>query len=259
MVRHSARDFFISIKTYIVHLTRTEKKGKEGKSRLMDQVRQASTTKQHIYLFRVQNMRNSLFKSLRACLEGRFFIGKNRVMAIALGHDESSELLPGISHLTRGLKGDLGLLCTDVAPNALNDLFASRETQVYARTGNLAIMTVVIEADDGGLRNVATGELLSATQEPQLRQAGVPTKLRGGAILLSADNYTVCSAGEQLTVDQARILKIFGIKMATFKVELAAHYHNGTYEEYELEELAVGTTRNDADMSDAEVSDEAAN
>lgn len=203
----------------------------------MEQVREAAITYQHTFLFRVRNMRNTLFKALRASLPGRFFIGKNRVMALALGLDESSECAPNMSHLARRLHGDLGLLFTNESPERVQLVLAEAQEEDYARTGNKTSTGVVIEADPAGLRNVDTNELLSATVEPQLRAAGMPTKLRGGAVLLATDSYKVCREGEVLTADQARILKIFGIKMATFRVILLAHHQqDGTFEEYEVDD-----------------------
>lgn len=220
----------------VIHLTRTAKKGRDNKAKLLDQIREHALPSNHIYLFQVRNMRNQLFKDLRTTLpQGRFFIGKNRVMATALGRDEASELLPGLSHLTNRLRGDLGLLFVPLPPTQIQTLINSHQAQEFARTGTRATFTVIIEADPEGLRNVETGELLSATVEPQLCQAGMPTKLRGGNILLNASSFTVCRKGEPISANAARILKVFGIKMATFRVCLVAHYHDGTFEEYIVE------------------------
>ena len=178
-------------------------------------------------------MRNVLFKSLRTATEGRFFIGKNRVMAVALGLDEASECVVGISQLARTLRGDLGLFFTDLAPEEVRSLFLRHEAQDYARTGSIADMTVVIEADEKGLRNIDSNELLSATVEPQLRQAGMPTRLRGGAVLLDTPQYTICREGDRLTAEQSRLLKTFGVKMALFNISLVAHFFKGSLGQYQ--------------------------
>lgn len=227
----------------VVHLTKTEKKGRENKSKLMEQVREAAATYQHTFLFRVHNMRNTLFKALRMALPGRFFIGKNRVMALALGLDEASECSPNMSHMARRLRGDLGLLFTNESPECVQLALAEIQEEDYARTGNKARTSVVIEAAPAGLCNVDTNEPLPATVEPQLRAAGMPTKLRGGTVLLAADSYEVCQEGKVLTADQTRILKVFGIKMATFGVVLLAHHQqDGTFEEYEVDDEEKATS-----------------
>ena len=234
------------------------------KGKLMDQIRQCATEYSHVYVFRVRNMRNVFFKNLRTSTEGRYFIGKNKVMALALGQTESSECVAGASLVARMLKGDRGLLFTNDDPEKITSILDSVEETDFARTGNKADLTVVIENDPKGLRNVATGELLSATLEPQLRQAGMPTKLQGGIILLSTDTFTVCEEGKALTAAQARILKAFGIKMASFKVALVGHLFDGTFEEYEdpfaqdestMMEVAEGEEMAEEEDGDEEVNE----
>lgn len=216
-----------------MHLTKTEKKGKEAKAKLMDQIRACATEYSHIYIFKVRNMRNVLFKDLRVAATGRFFIGKNRVMGLALGKEASSECVEGGAEVASRLRGDVGLFFSNEAPDAVTQLLDAQETWDYARTGNRADMTVVIEADPAGLRNVETGEPLSATIEPQLRDCGMPTRLRGGTVLLTTPSYTICEAGKRLTANQARLLKAMGIKMASFRVAIIGHLFQGNFEEFD--------------------------
>lgn len=216
-----------------MHLTKTEKKGRQVKGKLIEHIREAANTFAHIYIFKVRNMRNVLFKSIRTESSGRFFIGKNKVMAVALGSDDSSECITGASQVSRRLRGDLGIYFTNEAPEQVTQMLDSHETIDFARTGNRADMTVIIEADPAGLRDVSTLEALSATLEPQLRKAGMPTKLRGGTVLLSCAQYTICKEGDILTADQARLLKCMGIKMASFRVAIIGHLVDGKFEEFE--------------------------
>ena len=67
----------------------------------MDDIRECLSTYSSVYVFEVENMRNVKFKQLREEWGGsRFFLGKNRVMAAALGRDRdeprrgSSKLAP---------------------------------------------------------------------------------------------------------------------------------------------------------------------
>ncbi|KAL3089016.1 hypothetical protein niasHT_022083 [Heterodera trifolii] len=54
---------------------------------------------------------------------------------------------------------------------------------------------------------------LHGAMEPQLRKLGMPTRLENGSIEL-LEEFTVCKAGDQLSADQARILKQFGHRLA---------------------------------------------
>jgi hypothetical protein len=50
----------------VVHLTKTDKKGKELSLRLFANVQEAADNFQHIFVFSVENMRNSYLKEVRA-------------------------------------------------------------------------------------------------------------------------------------------------------------------------------------------------
>lgn len=62
----------------------------------MDDIRFCVGKYPNIFVFQVQNMRNSLLKDLRQELKknSRFIFGKNRVMQIGLGRTKSEEVEP---------------------------------------------------------------------------------------------------------------------------------------------------------------------
>ena len=49
----------------VVHLSKTDKKGKELSERLFANVREAAEKYQHIFVFSVENMRNTYLKGVR--------------------------------------------------------------------------------------------------------------------------------------------------------------------------------------------------
>jgi len=49
----------------VVHLTQTEKKGKELNEKLFANVREAADQFQHVFVFSVENMRNNYLKEVR--------------------------------------------------------------------------------------------------------------------------------------------------------------------------------------------------
>ncbi|GAB2300881.1 hypothetical protein Dimus_038637 [Dionaea muscipula] len=57
--------------------------------------------------------------------------------------------------------------------------------------------------------------------EPFLLKQGMPVRLNKGVVELVVD-YVVCQAGNPLSPESARILRLLGIKMATFKLSLFA-------------------------------------
>ncbi len=191
-------------------------------------------------------MRNVVFKMLRTKVDGRFHVGKNKVMAVALGSDAASECIPGGSLLAQRLKGDCGILFTNESREALEEKCEAVGIPDYARTGSVVDTTVIVMADPTGLRNVATGELLSGTLEVQMRSAGMPTKLQGGLIMLVDEKYQICAAGDRLNVDQARLLKAMGIKLATFKVNFIGHLTGGTYTDMDTADSATDGSGDEA-------------
>ena len=50
----------------VVHLTKTDKKGKELSQKLFANVQEAADNFEHIFVFAVENMRNSYLKAVRA-------------------------------------------------------------------------------------------------------------------------------------------------------------------------------------------------
>ena len=65
--------------------------------------------------------------------------------------------------------------------------------------------------------------------EPYLRKLGLPSRLEAGVVTLLAA-HTVCTEGEALTSDQAKLLQLLGIKMAVFKLSLKCRWAEGEFE-----------------------------
>lgn len=74
---------------------------------LHTQVRDCCDKYSSVYVYSVENMRNSQLKDVRSRWKNdRFFYGKNRVMQLALGRTEAEEYKEGLHHVTevRGWK-----------------------------------------------------------------------------------------------------------------------------------------------------------
>lgn len=76
-----------------VSLTKTNKKGLLLKQKTIEEIRNSLSKYEHVFLFTVDNMRNTKLKDLRSeWKDSRFFFGKNKVMAVALGRTKSDEV-----------------------------------------------------------------------------------------------------------------------------------------------------------------------
>jgi len=207
-----------------ISLTQTKKKGLEGKQRLVEDVRECAAKYSHIYLFSVQNMRNNKLKSIRSeWKDSRFFLGKNRVIAVALGRTKEDECKDNIHQVSKRLQGQCGILFTDRAKDEVIPHFAKHSESDYARSGNRASETVTLQP--GPL------EQFPFNMEPYLRQLGLPTSLQKGVVTLLKE-HTVCKEGAVLTPEQARLLKLLCIHMAEFRVTIEAVWQSdGSFEE----------------------------
>jgi len=194
-----------------ITLTKVKRKGKEMKSKLIDDIRQSVDTYPNIFAFAFDNMRNSNMAIIRNHFkaDGRFYFGKNKLMALALGRVAEEEYKEKLHQVSSHLTGFCGLLFTNQSiDEVLRYLEKFRHTD-YARSGNVATETV--ELDAGPLHQ------FPFNLEPQLRKLGLPTKLDKGIITLTTD-YAVCQVGETLNPEQAKILKFLDYKMAEFRL-----------------------------------------
>lgn len=77
----------------LVSLTKTDKKGLALKQKIVEDIRNCVEKYKSIYVFTYRNMRNETMKSVREEWKpSRFFIGKNRVIAIGFGRTAEEEV-----------------------------------------------------------------------------------------------------------------------------------------------------------------------
>lgn len=195
-------------------LSKTRSKGYELKRDLLQEVRDCCDKYTNIFVYDVANMRNNRIKEMRALWEdSRFFYGKNRVMQLALGRTEAEEYRDGLCSLAERLKGNVGLLFTNKAAEEVQEWFQKYSCQDFASAGFVALREVCLP--EGPLTQ------FPHSMEPQLRKLGLPTVLKKGIVTMES-SHTVCKAGDTLTPEQAKILKLFDIRMSEFKIRLVS-------------------------------------
>lgn len=200
----------------VIALTKVDKVGFQAKEKLIGEIQGCIDTYASIYLFSVQNMRNTKLKEVRGLWkQDRFFFGKNKVMALAFGTDEANAYRPGLHQLASCVVGNVGILFTNKEHDDVSGWFSSFGEADYARAGDEATDDVVLPK--GPLPQ------FSHSIEPHLRKLGMPTSLVRGVITLLKD-YTVCTKGVKLNPEQARILKLLEITMAQFHITLTSRW-----------------------------------
>ncbi|KAL5564054.1 hypothetical protein UlMin_033801 [Ulmus minor] len=208
-----------------VTLSKTKKKGREHKEAIVNTIRQAAEDYSSIYVFSFENMRNLKFKEFREQLKStsRFFLGSNKVMQVSLGRSASDEIRPGLYKVSKLLRGDAGLCFTNLPKEEIERLFNEYEDYDFARTGSTA--TEKVELKEGPL------EQFSHEMEPFLRKQGMPVRLNKGVVELVSD-FVVCEEGKPISPEASRILRLLGIKMATFRLHLICRWSAEDFELY---------------------------
>ncbi|KAI9375252.1 ribosomal protein L10-domain-containing protein [Aspergillus egyptiacus] len=222
----------------VIHESKTAKKShKEQTRRLYANIRECVEKYDHLFVFSVDNMRNTYLKDVRTEFsDSRLFFGKTKVMAVSLGHSPETEAAENLHLLSPYLTGAVGLLFTSRDPASVIEYLESFRPLDFARAGTTATRSFSIPA---GLVYSRAGEIpasqdepVSHTIEPELRKLGVPTRLVKGKVMLELtegqEGYPVCKEGEVLDSRQTTILKMFGVTMSEFRIALKAQWSRST-------------------------------
>jgi mRNA turnover protein 4 len=129
--------------------------------------------------------------------------------------------------LNKYLHGPIGIIFTPRADSDILPYLQAYSQRDYARAGVVATRTFTIPTgivySRGG--EVPTDEDVPVPHsvETTLRKWGMPTKLDKGRVVLEGD-YVVCKEGQTLDSNQTALLKMFGVDMAEFRVNVLAYW-----------------------------------
>ncbi|KAK7679354.1 mRNA turnover and ribosome assembly protein [Cerrena zonata] len=193
-----------SKRSKLVTLAQTDKKTRENKTRIFDEVRSALDEFKYVWVLKLDDVRTPVLQDIRSDWTGsKLILGKRRVLEKALGdspEDEYKDNLHKLSKLTTGVsytKQDYSRAKSKAPID-----FTIPEGIVYSRGGQIPY-----EED------VPMSHSLEETLRNKLK---IPTRIK-------AD------------VRQALILKQFGIAASEFKVPTLAYYDNETTEVTKLD------------------------
>ena len=99
----------------IVALTKVKKKGRSGKEDLVEKIQQSLDEYKHNYVLSFENMRAGPFKTLAHKMrsDSKFFLGKNKVIQVALGRTPEEEHADNSHLLAKYMRGQVCLLATN--------------------------------------------------------------------------------------------------------------------------------------------------
>jgi mRNA turnover protein 4 len=229
-----------------ISLTKTKKVAtKAHKEGLVSSVRECIEEYKNVFVFSVQNMRSTKLIAIRQEMkaDSRMLMGKRKVMILALGKSTEAECAPNIHKLGKYLVGQTGLLFTNRSAIEVKKQFAAYSIADYARAGNIVNRTVTLPM--GPLKQ------FPFNIEPQLRKLGMPTHLDKGVVALLQD-FTVCTDGDALTPEQAKILKLLHLTLIDFKVQLLCCWqkkNGGSFKSF-VKKSCKKVEDNDVEMED---------
>ncbi|MCJ1313900.1 mRNA turnover and ribosome assembly protein [Agyrium rufum] len=236
----------------VMPMTKTPKKRKELSKRMFSNIQACIPQYPYLYVFSVDNMRNNYLKNVRTQLsDSRMFFGKTKLTSIAL---QSGPSPASLKPLTTLLHGTVGLLFSPQPPSEIRDFFAHFHPASFARAGITSTRTFALPYgpvySTGGQVALEHDVLLPHSLEPTLRKLGVPTKLVRGRIMLEGpghrdkgmdgtmeidggldeqdSGYLVCKEGQALGARETALLKMFGIEVAEFAVDVRGWWEKST-------------------------------
>ena len=178
-------------------------------------------------------------------------------MAKALGCEEKEEYLDGLGALGGFLRGSVGLLCTDRTAEEVVEFFGEYVEVDFARAGIEAKRRFVVPEgvvySTAGEQPVEDDVPLPHPLEATVRKWGMPTRLEKGKVMLDQE-YVLCEEGKLLNSNQTALLKLFGVAMAEFRVQILAYWSAGTGEVTVVDQDAAEGQTNGA--LDLDVEDE---
>ena len=213
-----------------ISLTKVSKKGKEHKARQVEKVRDLLEKYSTVILLEYSNFKTSSFQQVREQWPtSKFILGKAKVLQKALGTSPETSPKPNLYQLsevtiTQNITGNSGLLFTNEDVSRAIEFFTFFSEEHYLHPGQVATDEVVIPA------GVGTFTRFSNTIEPYLRQLGLPTRLHEAQIEMLR-SFTVCTAGQTLTSEQAKILRLLDSKLGSFRIQLKGLWSEGNYRE----------------------------
>ncbi|KAJ4482022.1 ribosomal protein L10-domain-containing protein [Lentinula aciculospora] len=229
-----------SKRSKLVSLTKVDKKTREHKSAMMENVKENAEKWKYCWLFEIGAMRNAHLKTVRNLWKGsaRIFFSRSALLARALGTTPEEEYRMGIHKLAKQIEGEVGLLFTDTEPEEVIEWFADFAQPDFARAGNVASRTVILPAGSIMMHHADDPVPFPHDEDPQLRRLGLTTTMKRGVPTLQSP-HKLCQKGKVLTTEQAQLLKLIGEKMVTFRVGLIARWDAATGEVTQTEELRL--------------------
>ena len=170
-------------------------------------------------------------QNMREQLRGKvdIFMGKKRLINIALKEAEKDK--PGISKLSKYLKGMPALIFTSENPFTLYKTLQKNKSSAPAKAGQESLKDVVVPA---GPTSFAPGPIIS-----ELSGVGIKAGIENGKVIVKEDSQVI-KTGEKFSAKLASLLERLGIQPMEVGLDLTATFEDG--EIFTRDVLAVDET-----------------
>lgn len=218
-----------SKRSKLITLAQTDKKGKENKTRIFDEVREALDEFRYVWVLQLDDVRTPVLQDIRSdWVASKLMLGKRRVLEKALGDTPEEEYKDNLHKLSKLCSGVSGLLFTNETPQTVLAYFTAYTKADYCRAKSKSPIDFTIPEgivySRGGQLPIEEDIPMSHSLEETMRNKyKIPTKIKSGKIILS-EPFHVCSKGDTLNVTQALILKQFGVAASEFRVKTIAYF-----------------------------------
>lgn len=218
-----------SKRSRLVTLAQTDKKSRENKDRIFDEVREALDTYRYVWLFYLDDVRTPVLQEIRNEWVGsKLILGRRRVLEKALGDTVEEEYKENLHKFSKLASGFSGFLFTNEQVDTVTSYFTAYAKADYSRAKSRSPIDFEIPAgiiySRGGQIPTEEDVPMSHSLEETLRNKfKIPTKIKSGKITIE-EPFHVVSKGEKLDVRKALILKQFGVAASEFKVKVKAYY-----------------------------------
>ncbi|KJP87970.1 hypothetical protein AK88_02404 [Plasmodium fragile] len=172
----------------------------------------------YIYILDVRTYSNNNLKEAIEYFKpnGRFFIGKNKLMKLALGTSEKSEAKPNVCKVAELLVGNRILLITKDAPLKVLKFFNDFQPQEYIKGGNISTQDVTLK----------TGDVLNVpvSMQKDLQKRKVTFDIVDQKIVIREDKI-LAEKDKIISPENAKLLRMLNRKIANFDITVLGYWN----------------------------------
>ncbi|SBT36816.1 ribosome biogenesis protein MRT4, putative [Plasmodium ovale wallikeri] len=177
----------------------------------------------YIYVLDVRTHSNNNLKNAIEYFKtsgGKFFIGKNKLMQLALGSSNESEVKPNVSKISQLLVGNRILLITKDAPLKVIKFFNEYQPEEYIKHGNISTQDVTLKC----------GDILKVpvSMQKDLQKRRVNFDIVDQKIILR-ENKVLAEKNKLVSIENAKLLRMLNMKIAKFDIAVLGYWYYNNF------------------------------